>query len=288
MMKKTNKHKLPQVVVNALSSNEYVGGKGYSATTLLSPPQQVALESRHGRDKQDVMDAFKSMLGTAGHNVLEKYAEEDAITELRIQDIVGGEAISGQMDHYKDGTISDYKFTSVWKYVQKDFVEWEKQLNTYAYLCKHNADGPMEVEKIQVIAFFWDWSEMKALQNKDYPQQPIVVVPLKLWGDIEQYQYIKDRVDKHSSTSGLCDDELPECTDKERWYTGTKYAVMKNKNVRASRVLDTSEEADEWLAKQDLAHKWRIEKRPGEHKKCQKYCTVASKCQQWKKIQDES
>ena len=44
------------------------------------------------------------------------------------------------------------------------------------------------------------------------------------------------------------DDELPMCTDEDRWYTGTKYAVYKKVgDARAAYVADTEKDAHNYI-----------------------------------------
>jgi hypothetical protein len=267
---------LPQVVLNALASNEYTKREGLSATTLLKPPQMRVLQERHGDDDKLPMDMVWSILGTAVHNVFEKYAEEEALTEQNYHLDISGERIHGTVDHYVNGIISDFKITSAWKYVSGDFTEWEQQLNIYAYLMS----DIHPVISLQIIAVFRDWSESQSIRAGDYPKDQIVVIPLRLWSREEQYEFISSRVRAHKAAELLEDSQLPSCSDKERWYTGTKYAVMKRGNKRAIKLYDDFDEASSHSNSESNLY---IEERLGESKRCGKYCPVASKCQQWKK-----
>lgn len=271
---------LPQVVLNALASNEYTQRDGFSATTLIKPPQMVTLQKRYGDDPvENPVDKLWSIFGTAVHNVFEKYAEEDALVEQHYSIEVAGTTIHGTVDHYKDGVISDYKITSSWKYINKDFAEWEQQLNIYSYLMRDK----VPVEKLQIIAIFRDWSAMQALRSKDYPQSPIVVIPINHWQPEQQYEYIWERTVLHLAAEEEEDQNLPPCSDKERWYGGTTYAVMKKGGKRAVRVYDNLEEAEAHVGQEKTMH---VEIRKGEHRRCQQYCPVASRCTQWRKLQD--
>lgn len=270
---------LPQVVLNALGSNEYIKREGYSATTLLKPPQMKVLQDRYGDDEKVPMDNLWSVLGTAVHNVLEKYAEEEARTEVNYHTDLNGVRVHGTVDHYVSGTISDFKITSAWKYLNKDFTEWEAQLNIYAYLMGDTA----LVDNVQIIAIFRDWSEMQAKRSNDYPQSPIVVIPLPLWSTEEQYEFISERAHLHEAAKDRPDVGLPPCSDKERWYTGTKYAVMKKGGKRAVKLHDDLKEATEHAETDPLLY---VETRLGESRRCSRYCPAASHCQQWKKEQE--
>ena len=282
---------IPQVIKNALSSNEYEGAEGYSATTLISPPQLVALERKYGKDDKGIKGKLKSFMGTACHNALEKYAEDSSVVELRVKGEVAGEKVSAQFDHYVDGVLSDHKFTSVYTYIKKDFQKYEEQLNINAYLAEDEIaitkGGDVviiHVEKLQINMFFWDWSEAKAEVDKSYPQNEWVVIDIPLWSREEQEFFITERALKHASARELEDSDLPPCSDKDRWYDGTKYKCMKKGNKRSSKNCDSMEEAEEWIAKQKDPKLFEVDEVLGVNKFCLKYCRVSSKCSQFKKI----
>lgn len=275
------KSDLPQTVLNALSSDEYIYRDGLSATTLIKPPQMRVLQKRYGEDKKNPIDNLWSVFGTAVHNVMEKNASEGVVSERHLSREMFNTVVHGTVDHYENGVISDFKVTSCFKYVKKDFEDWERQLNIYAYLLR--MDG-VAVNKLQIIGIFRDWSKNQALRNKDYPQQAIQTIPIKLWTEKEAKEYIQSRVEAHLEAEDLSDEELPPCTEKDRWYSGTVYAVMKGKNKRAVKLYDNLKDA-EVHAEEDKA--FRVEIRPGENRMCQGYCPVASKCKQWKRIQED-
>ena len=181
-MKYTNKAGLPVEVFNVLSKDRYVKGEGtdYSVTTLKSPPRIVQLERRHWYELEcDVLDNLWSMFGSMAHNMLEEHGSDDSHTEERFYLNILDRVISGQVDHYKDGVITDYKVTSAWTLVYGSRIkEWEEQLNMYAHLCREN-DKP--VRKIRIVAILRDWDKNKAKQDKSYPQSPIEIIPITLW-----------------------------------------------------------------------------------------------------------
>ena len=273
--------KLPQTVLNALASDEYKVRPGYSATTLIKPPQIKALQDRYGDDEQDPISRLWSVLGTAVHNVMEKNVSENACAETYITMPWKDTTIHGTIDHYEDGVISDFKVTSAWKAVRGDYSDWEQQLNIYAYLLSQEKP----VHSLQIIGLFRDWSKMQATRSPDYPQAPVVTIPITLWEPEVQYEFIDQRVQAHEMAASLEDNALPECSDHDRWYTGTKYAVMKKGNKRAVKLHDNLDEATSHAAQDSKCY---VEIREGEHKRCMEYCPVASKCQQWRRLRENS
>ena len=94
--------------------------------------------------ERDAVDQIWSLFGTSVHAILER--SEDTMfseTEQRLYAEVNGWKFSGAIDRQeidkKDGSVNivDYKVTSVWSVIFGK-VEWERQLNCYAYLCEQN------------------------------------------------------------------------------------------------------------------------------------------------------
>jgi hypothetical protein len=73
--------------------------------------------------------------------------------------------------------------------------------------------------------------------------------------------------------------EVPEpCTDEDIWAKPTKYAVIKKGNVRAIKLFEYKDEAEDLAATISGS---RIEVRPGVATRCQSYCPVSDYCVQW-------
>ena len=80
----------------------------------------------------------------------------------------------------------------------------------------------------------------------------------------------------------MADDDIPPCTQEERWSTATKYAVMKEGRKTALKVCDDRETAELFMKSQtgDLY----IQERPGEDKRCMDYCPCAEFCSYYKAL----
>ena len=73
-------------------------------------------------------------------------------------------------------------------------------------------------------------------------------------------------------------DELPPCTDDERWVRETKFAVKREGRKTAIRVFETQQEADELAVKEN----GYVEVRKGEAIRCTgNFCGVAEWCSQY-------
>lgn len=288
-MKLTNKHNLPETIVNVIKRPTYSKGKAnMSVTELLNSPRIVQLKRKHWDDlTEDASDMVWSIFGTAIHGVLEHGKDDHHVVEERIHATIGGMSVSGAMDLQEieeDGIIlSDYKTTSAWA-VMNEKQDWHNQLNVYAYLVELVKKVP--VKKLQIVAIIRDWSRREATNREGYPQAPITVIDIPLWPFADREQFIKARIDKHEWA--LFDmetgDEPPECTPDEMWERQTSYALKKEGNVRAKSVHQTAEEAAVALANAEKSakknEKFIVEVRPGERVRCQSFCQVAPYCSQ--------
>lgn len=269
----TNKFNLPETFVNALK-REGKHKKAYaSATELLKSPRQFHLANRHaGETEEDVTDRIWMLLGTGLHYVLEKGEGKNDLVEQYLTADVMGEKISGFCDHYSNGTITDYKTTSVWSVIYKSSEEsWEQQLNIYSYLYRM---AGFEVDKLQIVAILRDWQKTKAKFDPNYPQIQVQTIELKLWSVEKQKQFIEDKIKSFKACEDAPDNDLPFCTEKERWYTGDKWAIKKKGLKRALKLYDSAEAAENALQEGQ-----EIEFRKGESKKCD-YCQASQFCNQ--------
>jgi len=292
-LKYTNKHNIPQEIINAVHNDNYSRGKAtISATGLLQPPRIRLLAQEH-YDKLtiDVSDEIWKLLGQSVHTILERANEnsEDIITEQRMFATVNDWTVSGQTDSIdvKSNTLKDYKVTSVWSIVSalnEGKVEWEQQLNIYAYLYKQNTGKT--IYQLNIIAIARDWNKNQYLRSGgDYPPSPITVLNIDLWSDEEQEAFIKQRVSIHqeAEVDYLINDKLPLCTDEERWRRKDTYRVEKKGRKTAVRVLDTQEEADEYIGGHKDSKLLKVVEAKGECVRCANYCDVAEFCNQYNK-----
>ena len=290
-MKITNKKGLPDLLVRAVKNDPYHAGEGtdISATTLIRPPQQVVLQRQHsGELTEDVSDRIWALLGTSVHGILERAANSDDISEVRYYADILGWKVSGQIDLLeKDGTLNDFKVTSVWSV--KDAMEngksdWEEQLNILAYLCYVNN---IQVKRLRIIAICRDWSPSGALRDSSYPGQ-VEAIEIPLWTPDKAHGYIEERVRLHQQAR---EGNYGPCTASERWEKPSTYAIKKEGRKSALRVLQTEKDAFQWCAENGYLKEgngvkpgFSIEYRQGESTRCEKYCSVKDWCQQYAEI----
>lgn len=286
-MKITNKLNLPQPFVDAVTNEYKYKPKQYSVTSLLKGTCQAILERRYGDlVEQDVSDMVWLIFGSAVHSILEK--GEETSTQLKENYLaidVNDYKLSGIFDLYDEATktVTDYKTASVWKVISNDWEDYRLQLLMYAYMLRKIG---FECDKGEIVAMLKDHSKTKAKVDSSYPQLPVHKVSFsftdKDFEDIEKF--IMDKFNEISIAENTDTEKLEPCTPEERWNSGDKYAVMKQGRKTALRVVDTEQEAREYMEWKGVTEKDHyIEVRKGEDKKCNEYCSVNIYCPYYRK-----
>lgn len=279
-MKLTNKYGLPTALVHAIENDPYdKGASDYSVTELLKPPKQAALYLKYKNEiVEDVSDKLHSLYGQIVHSILER-GNKNELVEKRFFAKFGGKILSGQIDNLclSEGVLSDYKFTTAYKFKPNSEppVEWVLQLNMQLELLRQNG---LDAKKLQIVGLLRDFSKLEALRNDDYPRTEVVIMPIQVMSREEIQETIKDLILSHEAArSGA----LPNCTQDERWATPDQWAVMK-KGVKRAVMLRPSRVEAETVAN-DL-HGHYVEFRPGVSRRCDSYCNVNKWCEQYQKM----
>ena len=292
-MKITNKLGLPKQLVELVDNNYKPTPHQYSCTTILKPTRQVILERRYGDEiEQDVSDMCWMIFGIAVHSVIENATEDEGqFKEEKLKVDLGkywkelkGYYLSGRSDMIDliEKKITDWKTCSAWKVIFKDFEDWRKEMLIYAWAVK---DMGFEINKGEAVAFIKDHNKTKSKIDAQYPNLPIWVEKFKFndkeFTEIEQFVYNKFIELKNNENTS--DDELPMCTDEERWREPTKYAVKKKANKTATKLHDTLEEAEQHLEnlEKNYPNIYEIVVREGADKKCIDYCSCCKFCTYW-------
>ena len=290
----TNNKGFPMALVKAVENDSYSKGRAdRSVTGLLAPPRQAALKDIHEDDlTEDVADRTYALYGQLIHLLLERAGEQDrnALTEERMFTEVEGWTISGQTDtitltEEEGWVVSDYKFVTAHKF-KRDYSgelvmppEYERQLNMYGHLLRENG---FKVEGLKIVAIYRDWSKMEARRDGNYPQLGAETHDVKLWSADEAREFMAERVRLHQAA----ENDLPECTDEDRWAKPDKYALMSTPtSVRARKLFDTEVSAVTWAYENKIKEGWVVDHRPGVNTRCENYCLVSEYCEQFKALQ---
>ena len=292
-MKITNKLNLPKQLVELVDNNYKPTHKQYSCTTILKPTRQIILERRYSNEiEQDVSDMCWMIFGIAVHSVIENSKEsEGQFKEEKLKVDLGkyweeleGYYLSGRSDMIDliEKKIIDWKTCSAWKIIYKDFEDWRKEMLIYAWAVK---DMGFDIDKSEAIAFIKDHNKTKSKIDSNYPNLPIWVEKFNFKEKEFEYikEYIYNKFIELKKNEKVNDDELPLCTDEERWKDKTKYAVKKIKNKTATKLHDSYAEAKEHLnnLEKEFPNIYEIEVREGQDKKCLEYCSCCKFCSYW-------
>ncbi len=275
----TNKLGLPEPIVRAIENDSYdAKGSHYTPTSLLKPPRMGELARTVGYE-EDASDRIAALHGQAMHTVLERAAkglrDSGFIVEERFTQpftVDGNEYnVSAQIDLYdeKNLILSDYKtaLVSHVKYGLKD--DHRLQLNLQAYLLRQ---AGFRVDKAEVVLFLKDWTPMRDYPG--YPESATVKFEVPLMLGVDIVDWVESRIRLHEEAKVT----LPLCTQEEKWNRPT-YAVMKATAMRATKVFDTKEEAEEFLKTKKPDEGYIIKER-GDNLRCKFYCPVRFVCQQ--------
>lgn len=285
-MKITNNKGLPEPFVRAVS---IVGSESdekhtpqadrYSVTELLRPTRELILRRRHaGEITQDASEMVWSIFGTAVHKVMEDSVGEEGISEMGVERTVGKWTVYGYADYVTNDTVTDYKTTSVWKFRMGDFSDWKAQLETYAWMLQ--GTKPFDIKKGQIIAILRDHRKGEARSSTDYPAQ-VETVQFDLTDLSGVTERIVSKLSEVDSCEYMADEDLPMCSEEERWARSGGWAVMKKNRKSALRVLQTEEQAKQW--KEEHGGDF-IERRIPYSTKCEEYCSAAPWCSYYREL----
>jgi len=317
MIKFTNKYGISDAIVNAVKIDNHVTIGDISVTQLIDSPQIRILKKTHDIE-EDVSDRIWMLFGTAVHYVVEmgeitsrearqlleaaevlvKYEQtkaaewmyefinktfpehknKDILTEVTLSHTINGMMFSGTFDRFtiSTGLLDDYKTTGVYAYMNAEArKKWDAQLNVYAFLLRENG---YEVNAAQITAIFKDFSPSK-LFSSGYPKKPIATFPVKLYEHKLIKEFLTRRVKLHKDAQM---GNVAECTSKEMWQTSDTFAVTTPTRTRAIKVFPTEALAKAFMLGDGAKYgdKAYVEKRPGERKRCDQYCSVSKVCPQ--------
>lgn len=220
-------------------------------------------------------------------------SKSEWLTEQTLNMEVDGYLICGTFDayHIPTKTLYDYKMCSTYAWTSESSRrKWKAQTNIYATLLE---EAGYPVEKIKVVALFRDWNS-SGLRSKDYPPAQLCEMPMDLnpredeGGLKGRMSFIKMRVKLHRDAEQS--DILPLCTGTDRWASADMWAIKMKGGKKALKLEDSEKKAKEWIQEsrfRDTIKEFEIEFRPGISSRCEKYCPVASQCDQFKMIKEQ-
>lgn len=287
----------PQVL-NAFMHDSYdAGDSDITGTQIIDSPRIMQLKKAHQDDiERTLPKVFFSVMGRGVHAVMESATSgDDTIAEERIfWDHPNGLRTSTQLDLQilnPDGTVIvvDYKVTSVRsvlfaaKHEENGIKpEWDRQLQVQKFFVE-KAKG-MQVTELYILVILRDWIASQAKTRADYPQSPVLQLPVPMWESDTIAGYVEERLALHQQASyaALLHQDLVECSDAEMWAQSDKFVVLKSATAkRASKVCSSMDEAIAWAADNKLNGDHIIQHRLGKRTRCEDYCEVNRWCSQY-------
>jgi len=267
-------------------------GSDVSVTELLDSPRIVYLKNKFRSQivKPDLNNLIPSLVGMGLHDGLQRYLKDESRVsgswkvERKLLTVIDGIRVAGRFDAlHNNETLYDIKVTTAWKFMKKDYEDWEKQLNAYAYMLLK--DG-ITIKSLKIMGIVSDW-QWKEVSNIMYPQSRIQILEMKKWSLREMEEFMRSRVKVFSTLKSLTG--LPLCTTTERWAGAPAYKLYRTNSAkratklfpsrcRAEAYLDAclSRDPDKWkdgYIKKTAATPW---------KRCEGYCDVKDFCDQYK------
>ena len=229
-------------------------GRSFSASTLPRAARVMQLTARHD-DEIEVEEGAEGfrLLGRTVHEILEEeMRERGALVEGRIGHVIGGVYVHGRFDliDTADRRVDDYKVTSVYSYLKPDKDEYIAQNNILAWLARKNG---IAIDKGRLCYILKDHRAREYQEGGSYPRHMFPTSEVPMWTDQETEDYILQRINHHRGSVSLPDDDLPLCTDKERWMDGVDFKAyrLSPDGLPGERCAHSSKsrmETDDWIA----------------------------------------
>jgi len=279
----TNEFNIPEIIVRAMGESYAPQIGRVAVTALIDSPLIRYLKIKFWDQlTEDAGDRLWALLGQAAHTVIQRGRPHDARAEEYMKLPVNGMMVTGRSDIIIGKELIDLKVTSVYSFLLGEKDAWAKQLNVYNFMANYNG---IKIESAKIYGILRDWSEMKQYGNDDYPPIPFFEQPIELWPLDKTQSYIEKRVELHKNVdAAIVNNEIKliplfACTDADRWEKPTTYAVMKKGNKRAERVLDTFDEAKQWMIDKSKTEKeFSVVTRPGSAVRCERFCVCSKVC----------
>lgn len=317
----TNKKDLPLPIYLAIKNDSYEPRGDISTTTLIDSPY-IRILKKYNTYEEDASMMIWALQGQAMHSVLERvgnsfngisflpekqlmikvYSEAAGryIEVSGTSDLIEGKEADNFVIQSDEAILHDYKNVSA--YVVKagqsssSYKKWTYQLNIYRHMIL--LDLSIEIKRIYVHAFIRDWSRLKAVSDKMYPELPVETFSIPAYSHASIEKYIKHRVELHFSQENLFlkegIDAIEPCSPEDRWARPTVWKIVKVGGKRSIKNFVILSDADKVRASLFAEEKnssskesYIIEVENGIDTRCVEFCPVKSFCKYWKKTYGE-
>ena len=288
--------------------------RSLSATDFNRSVRQVILRGRMGstedsNEPTDIVSLVKSRFGTALHDAIERTWLDPKLREAGLRNLgypesvierivvnpttleptqipvymeirksieVDGWTISGKFDFVAEGTLTDFKSTSVHTHINKtNDGKYRVQGSIYKLIHK----DIIFADHLNIVFWFTDWKQAMSLSDPTYPQSPVLQYKVPLMSHDETLEFIRQRIRQLELYEKTAEEDLPECSQDELWQDPPvyKYYADPMKKTRATKNFDSFTEARKHLAEKGF--KGEVVTVSGKVNACN-YCDAASICSQ--------
>lgn len=277
MRKYTNNEQIPLALAVFLAQDNYDHEEDViSATTLLKPVRQVVLSKRVPQEDGlvDIAGLVASRMGSALHDAIERAWHGDVeqtlkslgyparvakgvkvnpgadelddcipvYMEQRAYRDIEGFRVSGKFDFIGEGSVQDFKSTSVYTYMnQTNADKYAMQGSIYRWL-----NPTLITEDFMFIHYlFTDWSGAKAKSEQGYPRSRVMSQRFNLLTLDQTEQFIRSRLQLLKKYMEAPEESIPECSDEDLWRKEPvwKYYKDPNKTTRSTKNFTSKAEA---------------------------------------------
>lgn len=282
----SNKANLPLPVALFLAADTYEhDSEVIGVTGFIKPIREIILTPRvTGKDvilaEQDVLDQFKSRLGSALHAYIEHVWKDDVArtnglkalgypqktidkivvnpTKVKKGDIpiytektgykdVNGYMFRGTADVIFNGRLGDYKKTSTFSYAD---AAKNKKYALQGSLYRWMMPDLIKDDSMEIYEMYEDWVRFKATDPAFYPMDTIVTKTIPLMSVKETDKYVKNKIKMIEDLWDAPDDKIPECTDEDLWRKPPVFKYYKNLEKRERSSGNFTDINDAYAKKQ--------------------------------------
>lgn len=277
----TNKFNVPNEFCEWIKQPDYKQNI-FNVSTFLQPPRAFAIKKNNFQKLQiDLVGLINSKINKiVSESLLNCISIDEDKGDFKNKEFtvdINNITISNNIDLFKDSIIQQYKNTTVYKFLKKDFKEYIEELSIKKWMLYKNG---IQSKQHGIIYFvFNDWNK-KDIIKEGYPQSKIIQYKIDLM-TIEQTQnFINNKLIQFNKATV----QLPLCSKEELWQGDSVFAVMKTiDSPRAIRVFNTKEEAQQFNSTNNNI----IVQRKATAKRCE-YCLAYKFCDQCKKMVEQN
>ena len=312
----TNNTNIPDLMYERLMKKSYTCSiKSFlTGSQLALNKKQFFFKNKYNNAViSDAVDSVPSMIGTAVHAHMEEIKKPGDIVEVRYSTKILNKVLSAQLDHYRNGTLTDYKVVKAWNKQHRLSLQQEGllendpyvlQANFNAYLLRQNGHP---VNKARLILLYKDYDPY--IFKSGYPNSISEEEEIELWPDNVILDKIKNII---NDLSDIDENTIQQylCSPEERWNSDTFYCLKKVGSIRAlpKTICKTYEQIEsmmihrlslkksekpapeEWYQFTDqekldksetFKGKLYIETRKGLNKRCERFCPGSNFCSQY-------